>query len=261
MVKLSVDLIANACQYTNAIRDRELDLRGYKIPLIENLGATLNHFDTIDFSDNELRKVDNFPLLPRLKTLLLNNNRICRIGESLEECLPALDTVVFTNNNIQDLADIEALSSVKTISMLSFLHNPVVSKPNYRAFVIHKFPNLRVLDFKRVKYHEQKEAKALFKTSEGKAQLKEIKKRAKTFTPGEAINGSAGGASNGVNASGLSADQVRSIKTAIAKATTLEEIERLNQMLRTGIIPGQEPETQPAPSKKSGDQIEEMDDD
>lgn len=49
---------------------------GYKIPLIENLGATLNQFDTIDFSDNEVRKVDNFPYLPRLKCLLFNNNRI-----------------------------------------------------------------------------------------------------------------------------------------------------------------------------------------
>lgn len=49
---------------------------GYKIPLIENLGATLNQFDSIDFSDNEIRKVDNFPLLPRLKSLLFNNNRI-----------------------------------------------------------------------------------------------------------------------------------------------------------------------------------------
>ena len=49
---------------------------GYKIPLIENLGATLNQFDTIDFSDNEIRKVDNFPYLPRIKSLLLNSNRI-----------------------------------------------------------------------------------------------------------------------------------------------------------------------------------------
>ena len=35
--------------------------------------------------------------------------------------------------------------------MLSLLHNTVVSKPNYRLFVIHKFPNLKVLDFRKVK--------------------------------------------------------------------------------------------------------------
>lgn len=49
---------------------------GYKIPVLENLGATLDQFDTIDLSDNEIRKLDGFPLLKRLKTLLLNNNRI-----------------------------------------------------------------------------------------------------------------------------------------------------------------------------------------
>lgn len=49
---------------------------GYKIPVLENLGATLDQFDTVDFSDNEVRKLDGFPLLKRLKTLLMNNNRI-----------------------------------------------------------------------------------------------------------------------------------------------------------------------------------------
>lgn len=49
---------------------------GYKIPVIENLGATLDQFDAIDFSDNEIRKLDGFPLLKRLKTLLMNNNRL-----------------------------------------------------------------------------------------------------------------------------------------------------------------------------------------
>lgn len=49
---------------------------GYKIPQIENMGATLDQFDTIDFSDNDIRKLDGFPQLPRLKCLLLNNNRI-----------------------------------------------------------------------------------------------------------------------------------------------------------------------------------------
>jgi U2 small nuclear ribonucleoprotein A' len=35
-----------------------------------------DQFDTIDFSDNDIRKIDGFPYLPRLKTLILNNNRV-----------------------------------------------------------------------------------------------------------------------------------------------------------------------------------------
>ena len=76
---------------------------------------------------------------------------LSRFGEGLEESLPNLKTLVMTNNNIQELADIETLSSVKTIELLSFLHNPVVAKPNYRLFVIHKFPRLRVLDFRKAR--------------------------------------------------------------------------------------------------------------
>ena len=239
MVKLTVDLIQGAAQYINPIRERELDLRGYKIPTIENLGATLDQFDTIDFSDNEVRRLDNFPYLPRLKSLHFNNNRIVRIGDSLHESMSKLDTLVLTNNNIQDLADIEALSSCSKITLLSFLHNPVAAKPNYRAFVIHKFPMLRVLDFRKVKQSEKDEAKRLFKSKQGKEELKDIEKRAKTFTPGEPVSDSHAAPKEIPQANKLAPEQIRSIKAAIAKATTLEEIEILNHMLRTGQIPGE----------------------
>lgn len=238
MVKLTVDLIQGAAQYINPIRERELDLRGYKIPIVENLGATLDQFDTIDFSDNEIRKLDNFPLLPRLKSLHFNNNRIVRIGDSLQESIPDLDTLILTNNNIQDLAEIEALSSCSNITLLSFLHNPVAAKPNYRAFVIHKFPMLRVLDFRKVKLKEKEDAKSLFKSRKGKDQLKDIETRAKTFTPGEPLSDDSATTKTQNHTNKLTPDQVRSIKTSIAKATTLEEIEMLNHMLRTGQVPG-----------------------
>ena len=40
MVKLTPELVENSRQHINAVQDRELDLRGYKIPAVENLGAT-----------------------------------------------------------------------------------------------------------------------------------------------------------------------------------------------------------------------------
>lgn len=99
MVKLTPELINQCMQYINPCRDRELDLRGrailaqfefchgfnftfshclvgYKIPEVQNFGATLDQFDTIDFSDNDLRKLGGFPYLQRIKCILLNNNRI-----------------------------------------------------------------------------------------------------------------------------------------------------------------------------------------
>ena len=97
MVKLTPDIIEGAGQYINPIRDRELDLRGYKIPVIENLGAALDQYDTIDFSDNEVRKLDGFPYMHRVKSLMLNNNRIVRVGEGLELCLPNLSTLILAH--------------------------------------------------------------------------------------------------------------------------------------------------------------------
>ena len=46
-----------------------------------------------------------------MKCLLLNNNRIVRIGESLELNLPRLDTLMLTNNSIQ-------VAGVDTINLI-----------------------------------------------------------------------------------------------------------------------------------------------
>ena len=63
---------------------------------------------------------------------------------------------------------------------------------------------------------------------------------------------------------GLTPEQVKNIKSSISKATTLEEIERLNTMLRTGQIPGgpvKENGQNGNGAVKNGEQIEEMDED
>uniref|UniRef100_A0A3Q2GNI2 Small nuclear ribonucleoprotein polypeptide A' n=1 Tax=Cyprinodon variegatus TaxID=28743 RepID=A0A3Q2GNI2_CYPVA len=232
MVKLSAELIEQAAQYTNPVRDRELDLRGYKIPVLENLGATLDQFDTIDFSDNEVRKLDGFPLLRRLKTLLMNNNRICRIGENLEQALPSLRELVLTNNNIQEL--VSRLTCFIIICVFSLLKNPVTNKKHYRLYVINKIPQIRVLDFQKVKLKERQEAEKMFKGKRGIQLAKDLGRRTKTFTPGVAAQAEK-------RRTGPSQADVEAIKNAIANASSLEEVERLKGMLQAGQIPGRDP--------------------
>uniref|UniRef100_M3ZGW7 Small nuclear ribonucleoprotein polypeptide A' n=1 Tax=Xiphophorus maculatus TaxID=8083 RepID=M3ZGW7_XIPMA len=226
MVKLSAELIEQAAQYTNPVRDRELDLRGYKIPVLENLGATLDQFDTIDFSDNEVRKLDGFPLLKRLKTLLMNNNRICRIGENLEQSLPDLRELVLTNNNIQELTCSTVLSAC------SLLKNPVTNKKHYRLYVINKIPQIRVLDFQKVKLKERQEAEKMFRGKRGVQLAKDMGRRTKTFTPGVVQPEK--------RRTGPSQADVEAIKNAISNATSLAEVERLKGMLQAGQIPGRD---------------------
>ncbi|XP_051568141.1 U2 small nuclear ribonucleoprotein A' [Myxocyprinus asiaticus] len=249
MVKLTAELIEQAAQYTNPVRDRELDLRGYKIPVLENLGATLDQFDTIDFSENEIRKLDGFPLLKRLKTLMMNNNRICRIGENLEQSLPNLKELVLTSNNIQELGDLDPLSTVKSLTLLSLLRNPVTNKKHYRLYVINKIPQICVLDFQKVKLKERQEAEKMFKGKQGAQLAKDIAKRTKTFTPGAGLQPE--------KKMGPSAADVEAIKNAIANATSLAEVERLKGLLQSGQIPGREMRSDAANMAEEEEDIQE----
>lgn len=234
MVKLTPDLINQSMQYINPCRDRELDLRGYKIPQIENMGATLDQFDTIDFSDNDLRKLDGFPFLPRLKSLLLNNNRIVRIDDFLHEALPNLDTVILTGNNIQELGDLEPLTHLKKLETLCLLVNPVSTKQYYREYVAYKFPNLRILDFRKIKQKDRKEALEFFRSKKGKDLLKEIAKKSKSVA---ALGIPTGVADAKTKVHGATPDDLLRIRDAIKKANSLQEVERLTRMLQSGQIP------------------------
>lgn len=50
----------------------------------------------------------------------------------------------------------------------------------FRAYVAFKLPELRLLDFRKIKQKERDDANALFKSKKGK----EITRKAKTFVPG-----------------------------------------------------------------------------
>ncbi|CAI5941706.1 unnamed protein product [Closterium sp. NIES-64] len=181
MVRLTADLILESPQYFNAVREREIDLRGNKIAVIENLGATEDLVDSIDLSDNEIVKLEGFPLLRRLSTLLLCNNRITRISPQLAHLsklqtlvlannphppklqtlvlannpqLPKLQTLVLANNRLTNLADLDPLASLAhSLTSLSLLDN---TKPKYRLYEIHLLPKLRLLDFQKVKLKKPK---------------------------------------------------------------------------------------------------------
>ena len=119
-------------------------MAGNAIGVIENLAATQDQFDSIDLSDNEIRKVECMAVLKRLKQLLLCNNRVTRISESLGKALPKLETLVLTNNELRDLAHLEPLRHAPSIVSLSLIDNPVTKAPDYRAYVIALLPRLKL---------------------------------------------------------------------------------------------------------------------
>ncbi|KAI7047330.1 hypothetical protein KC352_g46071, partial [Hortaea werneckii] len=143
---------------------RELDLRGHKIPSIENLGVAAKDHESIDFTDNDISVLANFPLSPRLQTLLCARNRIASIQPSLSKSLPSLNTLVLTQNNLSELADLDPLQGFMKLTHVSLLDNPVTSKEHYRYYVLWRNPRIRFLDFQKVKDAERNKAQELFGT-------------------------------------------------------------------------------------------------
>lgn len=234
-MKLTADLINNSLSKINAVGDRELVLRDLKIPAIENLGVTKDLNDSIDFINNDLRVLGNFPRLNRLQQLLLNNNRISKIDSGLSEFLPNLHTIILTNNALSELGDLQPLFELrKTLTHLSILDNPVAKKNHYRLYLIYKLPQLRVLDFNQVKLAEKQEAEKLFRNADGtdSAYCKDISdQKTKTFEPGEGLSNTSD------VGHGLTPDEQLKIKEALRQATSLDEISRLERLLKAGHVP------------------------
>lgn len=230
-MRLTLDLLQQAAQTLNPANQRQIQLRGCKIPNIENLGGTNDAYECLDLCDNDLIKLSNFPPLKRLHTLLLMNNRISRIAEDCFEPLPNLKSVTLTGNKLEKLVDLEPLVNCQTLERLSLLENPVTKVKHYRPYMIHKCSKtLRILDFNRIKDKERKAAALLFSGERGKRLIEEIAPaREKGKEPGEKKVEAA--------KTGPSPEVIERIKKAIAEAETIEEVTRLERALKSGVLP------------------------
>lgn len=230
-MRLTLELLQQAPQSLNPANQRQLLLRGFKIPNIENLGGTNDAYECIDFSDNDLIKLGNFPPLKRLKALLLMNNRISRIAEDTFEPLPCLTSVILTGNKLEKLVDLEPLIKLQTLERLSLLENPVTKVKHYRPYMIHKCGKaLRILDFNRIKDKERKAASLLFAGERGRKLLEEI-------APPRVIGKETTTTAVEATRTGPSPEVIERIKKAIAQAETIEEVTRLEKALKSGILP------------------------
>ncbi|UVC54072.1 leucine-rich repeat, typical subtype containing protein [Theileria orientalis] len=173
-MKLSPALISQGYQILSPTGDRTLSLRDSRISVVANLGATNDDYDSLDLSNNDIIKLENFPLLPRLKTLILAGNRVSKIADDIGSCLPNLSSLVLTNNSITTVSQLEPLFKCKSLERLSLLDNHVVAVPHFREYLIHKIPSLKYLNFTKVKRKEREEATALFCSDKATKLLKEM---------------------------------------------------------------------------------------
>ena len=113
-------------------------------------------------TENDIAKLDELPQLARLETLLLANNKIASVEPNFGEVCSKLDSVILTNNRLSSFEDVDNLASCKSLTRLSLIGNLVCNLADYRLYVIHKIPTLRVLDYQMVSQSEREMANKLF---------------------------------------------------------------------------------------------------
>jgi U2 small nuclear ribonucleoprotein A' len=218
----------------NAVGEMELVLRGYQIPMVENVSLLDDIYDCIDLSDNEIRVLDdNFSLRTRLTTLVASNNHIDKISSQLVHQLPQLVNLVLTNNRISRFGEIDHLQGFIKLEHLYLLDNPISAYKGYREYVIHHIPSLKFLDFKKITPKERKAAAKFFKSKEGKI-LKDMR---------NSCNGSGSGSSSSSSSSSTSDKSIMSIeekaviRQAVQNATTKEQVDEIQRLLEAGNFP------------------------
>ena len=129
-MRLSAELLGLAEQRPNPLGERELVLRGLAIPAIEHLAATRDAFDTIDFTDNRISRLENFPRLHRLSHLMLSGNVVESFDvQNLSKNVPNLQDLELSNNHISSLREVANLAKAcPKLEFLSLVGNPVTRK-------------------------------------------------------------------------------------------------------------------------------------
>lgn len=232
-----MELIENSFDFVNPMKEREIDLRGNKIPLVENLGATKDRYHTIDLSDNEIKQLENFPILQRLEVLLLANNRISRIEQNLHLRLANLRVLSLAGNSLSTVASLEPIFSFRRLELLVLMGNPLCKAENWREFVAFSMPTLGSLDFYKITQKERLRCRKLFIAEDGSHtdayhQIRGTKapEAQGTFEPGVVP-------AKKPHASHLTPEQSRAIREAIEKTASFDEIYRLEHILRAGNVP------------------------
>lgn len=203
--------------------------------MIENLGVTKDQNDSIDLTDNAIRVLGNFPKLIRLRTLLVARNRISHIHPTIFQSLPRLQTLVLTGNSLSNLTELDPLSGFPDLTFVSLVDNPVTSKEYYRSWVIWRNPNIRVLDYQKVKDSERALAKELFGKyhSEPTDLATQIIGTQSSNTALRTFDSSGNGTSFTV-AQKLTEEEREKLRQSLKEATSLAEIDRIEKALKSG---------------------------
>lgn len=217
----------------NTNGDRVLNLRSLQIPLLEHLDILGDIHEVIDLTDNDLRILGNFPLLIKLRSLLIANNRITSIQRGLAQFIPQLESLSLISNNINSLSVLEPLKAFKNLHSLYLSNNGITNDENYRSFVVWLLPQLTVLDFQKIKQSERSASTEKFGTFENPSDLAKSILNYSNSTIIE-IDKSTQQVERVLKK--LTNEEREILKEELKNASSLAEIDRIENTLKNGYI-------------------------
>lgn len=122
----------------------ELSLHQENIDKIEHVQDWCRDLQILLLQGNLISRIENLGKLKKLQYLNLAINNI-ELIENLSK-LESLSKLDLTLNFIGDIESVSSLQGNYNLKELILTGNPCTDYPNYRTFVIHKLPQLEVLD-------------------------------------------------------------------------------------------------------------------
>lgn len=105
--------------------------------------------------------VDGFSGLTNLRELRLEENGLRSLSNFT---LPNLQSLYLGLNRVNDMAELDKLSSIPFLMELNMASNPLARKQLYRANSIRRLPTLKFVDGREVTYEERERVELMFVT-------------------------------------------------------------------------------------------------
>eukprot|EP00758_Cryptobia_borreli_P005448 Tbor_TRINITY_DN4886_c0_g1::TRINITY_DN4886_c0_g1_i1::g.1266::m.1266/K11092/SNRPA1; U2 small nuclear ribonucleoprotein A' len=137
-MRLSIEHLTKASHVVNPTQEREINLRGMGIQLLDGraLEALNDDFDCINLSDNQLLVLDGFPVMNRLTTLIVHRNYgLTKLPMMLPFRIPHLNTLVANDTGFSTYASLSPLQFCKELLRVSFMGCPLVTNSRASADV------------------------------------------------------------------------------------------------------------------------------
>lgn len=255
-MKITPKLIASAPNVINPEGQLTLVLRNQGIIYLENLGPSSETYSVIDLTNNDIIELSGIPDHGAVNTILLANNNISSLGESLaiddglnvdsksaEEAKHTLEyetraistikSLSLVNNNVSSFAEVAKLQRFENLENLLLLGNSIAEEHHYRSFTIWLLPKLRMLDGEKVKTAERAAAQELFGTS-----LSARTPAADALLHGNSQIDTAPKAERLMKSAvrKLSADEKAKLLAELELALSMEVIERISHALKNGYV-------------------------